>query len=120
MDCFEYLSNKKWSEGFSCKKCGNPSYTVRKKNLARDCSCCHHIESTTTGTLFHKVKFGIRKAFGIVFELSATTKSISANQISKRHEIRYVTAWLFIQKVRSAMKSSETYPITGEVIVDKT
>lgn len=119
MDCFEYLSKKKWSEGFACKKCGNSSYTVRKKNLARDCNRCHHIESTTAGTLFHKVKFGIRKAFGIVFEMSATTKSISANQISKRYEIRYITAWLFMQKIRTAMKSSETYLITGEVIVDE-
>jgi len=68
---------------------------------------------------FIKVKFGLRKSFGIVFEMSATTKSISANQMSKRYEIRYITAWLFMQKVRDAMKSSESQPMKGEVIVDE-
>lgn len=118
-DCLEYLSEKKWSSGYICKKCGNTKCTIRKKNLARDCNKCHHIESPTAGTLFNKVKFGLRKAFGIVFEMSATTKSISANQISKRYEVRYITAWLFMQKVREAMKSSEKHPMKGDVIVDE-
>lgn len=119
MDCLEYLSEKKWSLGFICAKCKHNKCTIRKKNLARDCNKCHHIESPTAGTLFHKVKFGLRKSFGIVFEMSATTKSISANQMSKRYEIRYITAWLFMQKVRDAMKSSESLPMKGDVIVDE-
>ena len=118
-DCLDYLAHKKWDLGYTCKKCGHTKCTIRKKNLARDCNNCHHIESPTAGTLFHKVKFGLRKAFGIVFEMSATTKSLSANQISKRYEIRYITAWLFAQKVRDAMKSSESQPMTGDVIVDE-
>jgi len=119
MDCLRYLGEIKWKNGFSCKKCGCDRHTIRKKNFARDCNACHHIESPTAGTLFHKVKFGLRKAFTIVFEMSATTKSISANQMSKRIEVRYITAWLFMQKVRSAMKSSGNHPITGTVIVDE-
>ena len=118
-DCLEYLATKKWELGFTCKKCGHTKCTIRKKNLARDCNKCHHIESPTAGTLFNKVKFGLRKAFGIVFEMSATIRSMSANQMSKRYEIRYVTAWSFMQKVRSAMKSSEKYPMYGDVIVDE-
>jgi len=119
MDCLEYLAEKKWESGFTCKKCKHTKYTIRKKNFARDCNKCHHIESPTADTLFHKVKFGLRKAFGICFEMSATTKSISANQMSKRYEIRYITAWLFMQKVRTAMKSSENTPMTGDVIVEE-
>lgn len=118
-DCLIYLADKKVSMGYQCVKCGHTKYTVRKKNLARDCNKCHHLESPTAGTLFHKVKFGLRKAFGMVFEMSATTKSISANQMSKRYEVRYVTAWLFMQKVRKAMKSSENNPMNGDVIVDE-
>jgi predicted DNA-binding transcriptional regulator AlpA len=69
--------------------------------------------------MFHKVKFGIRKAFVILFEMSATTKSISCSQIAKRLKISRPTAWLFMHKVRIAMKSSETFPIKGKVIVDE-
>lgn len=119
MDCLAYLADKKWKDGFICKKCGCTKSTIRKKNLARDCNKCHHIESPTAGTLFHKVKFGLRKAFLIVFEMSATTKSISARQMSSRIDVRYNTAWLFMQKVRESMKSSKQNPMTGEVTVDE-
>ena len=117
-DCLKYLAEKKWDSGFTCKKCKHTKYTIRKKNFARDCNRCHHIESPTANTLFHKVKFGLRKAFDICFKMRATTKSISANQMSKRYEIRYITAWLFMQKVRAAMKSRESTLMTGDVIVD--
>jgi hypothetical protein len=119
LDCLQYLADIKWAKGFKCCKCGHSKFTIRKANLARDCNSCHHIESPTAGTMFHKVKFGIRKAFTIVFEMSATTKSISSSQMAKRLTIRSTTAWLFMHKVRISMKSSESFPITGKVIVDE-
>ncbi|MFT5217705.1 MAG: hypothetical protein ACI83H_002846, partial [Glaciecola sp.] len=64
-DCLEYLASIKWRDGFTCVK-------------------CHHIESPTANTLFHKVKFGVRKAFTIVFEMSAATKSVSSSQMARR------------------------------------
>ena len=118
-DCLVYLSEIKWKEGYKCTKCGHTKCTTRKSNLARDCNSCHHIESPTAGTMFHKVKFGIRKAFTIVFEMSATTKSISSSQMAKRLKIRNTTAWLFMHKVRISMKSSESHPMKGVVIVDE-
>lgn len=119
LTCLAYLSELKWSNGYSCKKCGHTKFTVRKKNLARDCNRCHHIESPTAGTLFHRVRFGVRKAFGIVFEMSATTKGLSASQVAKRYGISRTTAWSFMHKVRKAMKSSKKQPIEGDVQVDE-
>jgi len=118
-DCLDYLAAIKWRNGFVCSCCGHTKHTIRKKNLARDCNRCHHIESPTANTLFHKVKFGIRKAFTIVFEMSATTRGISARHMSKRLEISYQASWSFMHKVRIAMKSSESYPMTGTVQVDE-
>ena len=117
--CLAYLSEQKWADGFKCKKCGHNKFTVRKKNLARDCNRCHHVESPTAGTLFHRVRFGVRKAFGIVFEMSATTKGLSSSQVAKRYGISRTTAWSFMHKVRSAMKSSKAYPLSGDVQVDE-
>jgi len=117
--CLQYLSNYKWAEGYTCKSCGHTKFTVRKKNLARDCNRCHHIESPTAGTMFHRVRFGIRKAFMITFEMSATTKGLSASQLSKRYSISRTTAWTFMHKVRTAMQSSENYPMKGNVQVDE-
>lgn len=118
-DCLVYLANIKWNDGYKCVKCGHTKCTIRKSNYARDCNMCHHIESPTANTLFHKVKFGIRKAFIIVFEMSVATKSVSSSQIARRLKISRQTAWLFMHKVRLAMKSSETYPLDGQVYVDE-
>jgi len=117
--CLMYLAEQKWSKGFKCKKCGHTKHTVRKKNLARDCNRCHHVESPTAGTLFHRVRFGIRKAFGIVFEMSATTKGLSSSQVARRYGISRTTAWTFMHKVRDAMKSSKEHPLNGDIQVDE-
>lgn len=119
LDCLEYLALEKWKDGFKCTKCNHTKFTIRKLNFARDCNLCHHVESPTANTIFHKVKFGARKAFGIVFEMSATTKSLSSSQMAKRYSISRPTAWLFMHKVRLAMKSSELNPIIGTVYVDE-
>ncbi|MBI9039081.1 MAG: IS1595 family transposase [Bacteroidales bacterium] len=117
--CLQYLSDIKWSSGYKCIRCGHTKYTVRKKNLARDCNRCHHIESPTANTIFHRLRFGIRKAFTIVFEMSATTKGLSATQVSKRYSISRTTAWTFMHKIRSAMKSSCKYKLKADVQVDE-
>ena len=119
LSCHSYLADLKWSSGFICKKCGYQKFTIRKKNLARDSNRCHHVESPTAGTLFHRVRFGLRKAFGIAFEMSATTKGLSAKQVSKRYQISRTTAWTFMHKVRTAMKSSKNHPIEGDTQVDE-
>ena len=64
------------------------------------CYGCNHVESATANTLFHKVKFGLQKAFCVVFEMSTSTKSVSSIQMGKRFDIRQGTAWYFMQKVR--------------------
>jgi transposase-like protein len=92
---------------------------VRKANFARDCNRCHHIESPTAGTIFHKLRFGLRKAFGIIFEMSATTKGLSSSQVARRYGICRTTSWSFMHRVRTAMKSSKKYPIVGDVQVDE-
>ncbi len=73
IDCLEYLSSIKWGENFECLNVVK-KFTIRKSNFFRDCNMCHHLESPTAGTLFHKVKFGIRKAFIIAFEMANLPK----------------------------------------------
>ena len=119
MACLAYLSEIKWSKGYVCPKCGYTKYCTRKDNLARECNRCHRIDSPTANTLFHKLRFGLRKAFMIVFEMSASTKGLSALQVSKRYGISRTTAWTFMHKVRIAMKSSGNHPIDGDVQVDE-
>ncbi len=117
-DCKEYLAKIKWNDGFECLKCGHKRSQVRK-DFSRTCNICSHQESSTANTLFHKVKFGVRKAFFIVFEMGTSTKSISASYAAVRFGITEKTARLFMHKVREAMQSSGDYPMDGNVHVDE-
>lgn len=120
-DCIKYLALHKWKDGFKCNKCASTSFWKGPKAKANClvCSKCRHIESPTANTLFHKLKFDLRKAFFIIFECSTTTKSMSSNMIASRFDINEKTAWKFMQKIRFTMESSKQYPIEGDCEVDE-
>ena len=117
-DCKEYLADMKWSDGFVCSKCGHVGCQTRR-DFSKTCNKCSHTESSTANTLFHKVKFGVLKAFHICFEMATTTKSLSARYFAARIGVTDKTARLFMHKVREAMQSSHNYPIKGTVHVDE-
>ena len=81
--CKAYLAKIKWQDGFM--------YDYQ-------CYGCQHIENATANTLFHKVKFGLQKAFWVVFEMSTSSKRVSSIQMGKRFNIHQGTAWCFMQK----------------------
>jgi len=117
-DCKEYLSLLKWKDGYNCNKCGHNA-SQQRKDFSRICNVCSHIESATANTLFHKVKFGVRKAFFICFEMATSTKSLSASYMGVRYGVTEKTARLFMLKIREAMSSSGNNPMSGNVHVDE-
>ena len=78
------------------------------------------MESPTAGTLFHKVKFDLVKAFWIVYLVSTNKKGITSTELARKLSLGQKTCWAFKRKVMKAMKSSEDHPITGEAEVDET
>lgn len=117
-DCKKYLADIKWKNGFKCAKCGHKKSQIRK-DLSRTCNICSHQESPTSNTIFHKVKFGVRKAFFITFEMGTSTKSLSASYMGIRYGVTEKTARLWMHKVREAMESSQNYPMDGNVHIDE-
>lgn len=116
--CKEYLANIKWKDGFSCVKCNHTASQIRK-DYSRTCNKCSHTETASANTLFHKVKFGLRKAFFMCFEMSTSTKGLSANYMGVRFGVTEKTARIFMHKVREAMKSSENHPMDGKIHIDE-
>ena len=114
LDCEEYLASLKWEDGYCCRKCGYKKYKIGK-DFSRTCNICSDTESPTAGTLFHRLKFGLRKAFFICFEMTTTTKGLSASQVARRYDISRQTAHYFMHKVREAMKSSESHKMNDSV-----
>lgn len=103
--CKAYLAEYKWKDGFSCPRCGCTEHHQSKDPYLRRCKKCYHSESVTAGTIFHKVKFPLRKAFTMVYMISTTNKSLSSNQFAKTLQINKDTAWLFSQKIKHAMQN---------------
>ena len=86
--CYAYLANQKWPEGFSCKKCKRAKYIKGKQPCSRRCCKCSYDESATTGTLFHKLKFGIDKAFEMLYEITASKKGANSIWLAGRFGIQ--------------------------------
>jgi hypothetical protein len=118
-DCYQYLEEIKWQDGYSCVKCGHTHYVKGKKESNRRCQSCQFDESVTSGTLFHKIKFPLLKAFHICYRVCMKKKGMSSSELSRELALRQKTCWLFKRKIQEAMKSSEQQPLTGRVDVDE-
>ena len=118
-ECRKYISSIKWENGYCCGKCGQSGYYEIQKVGSRLCTQCKYAESATARTLFHKVKFPLKKAFYIAFMVVTNKKGVSSYELSRKLGLRQKTCWSFKKKVVEAMKSSGNNPLTGHVEVDE-
>ena len=117
--CYQYLAELKWADGYQCTKCQHDDYIKGKQPYSRKCRKCGYDESTTAGTLFHKLKFGIDKAFEMLYEIVVGKKGASSIWLAEHFGVKQQTAWYFRKKVQTAMKSSGQFPLEGGVHVDE-
>ena len=117
--CKQYLMELKWKTGYKCVRCGHSKCCKGPDLYSKKCTRCTHIESVTSGTLFHKMKFSILKAFWIVYYMSTSKKGIASTELSRKLELRQKTCWLFKMKVMQGMKSSDRFLLEGDVEVDE-
>lgn len=117
--CYEALIHQKWQNGFICPKCKGEKYCKAVRAYDRQCTRCRYVQSPTAGTLFHKVKFDIRKVFLAIYFISTNKKGISSTELARKAGIKQKTAWLFRMKVLQAMESTNRHPLEGLVELNK-
>lgn len=117
--CMDYLSTKKWEQGYECRKCEYSLFIRGKQHQSRRCKRCGYDESPTSHTIFHKLKFGLAKAFEMMYDISTSKKGANSIWLAERYDVAQNTAWLFRQKVQIAMRSSKSHPLEDEVHVDE-
>jgi hypothetical protein len=116
----QYLYERKWKDGYFCRKCKSTTgYSVVSDGFTRQCNKCDYRESVTSGTLFHKIKFPLWKAFWIVYQMAQRKKGESSMELSRSLGLRQKTCWLFRRKAQEAMKSSGKYPLQNQIEVDE-
>ena len=118
-DCQAYLLKIKWESGYCCKKCNHSAYYPGRKEGYRKCQACEYDESATAGTLFHKMKFSLLKAFQICYRISVRKKGMSSCELAREFGLKQNTCWLFKRKIQEAMKSSGSHLLMKNVEVDE-
>ncbi len=102
--CLKYLADTKWSEGYKCKKCGYNKGITDEARFGIRCKNCKYVESPTAGTLFHKLKFPITKAFYMMYLVYLKGKTLSLDELSEILDLRRETCWSFRKKILEAQE----------------
>lgn len=112
LTCFLFLEKHKWSNGYSCSKCGNTKYSRGQTRFARRCSKCGYDESITSNTVFHRIKFPIEKAFYILYITNNKQNKYTLDELSAMLDLRRNTIWNFKKKIEGMHNSGgEKSPI---------
>jgi hypothetical protein len=106
--CYEFLADLKWSDGFTCRKCGNTNYCPGKTQHSRRCTRCKTEESPAAGTIFHNCKFPISKAFYIAYNVCKGKEDLSTYEFARRLSLRQMTCWNFKTKIQNALQQMDS------------
>lgn len=120
-ECFKYLVSLRWPEGFQCPRCNHQKAYYITKHRRYQCTRCRYQASVTAGTLFHRMRQPLMTLFWAVYLIATSKKGMSAMELKRKLDIRsYQTAWLLLHKIRAAMASSHTFPLSGSIELDET
>jgi len=100
--CLAYLSELKWSKGFTCRKCGHTNYCAGKKPFSRRCTRCKTEESATAHTVFHACKFPLPAAFSLMYHV-CQRPDISSYELARILETRQMTCWKLKKKLNECI-----------------
>jgi len=102
--CFKFLSELKWTEAYSCKKCSNTNYLHGQLPYSRRCTKCRYEESVIANTIFQNSRIPINKAFYMLFLVYSTKGKISSHKLSEILGIRQSTCWSYSSRMKKLME----------------
>jgi transposase-like protein len=119
-DCWDYLFELRWPDGFACPICGGKEYCLTGKKLVH-CNKCGHQTSITSGTIFQGTRKPLILWFHIIWWVVAQKTGASANNLKDFMGFgSYETAWAWLHKLRRAMVRENREKLQGTVEVDET
>lgn len=102
--CYQYVENIKWLNGFKCYKCEGSKFSnckLANNAPARRCTKCGFVNSVSSYTLYHNIKFPLQKAFYITYMIG-TDKLQTLESLSKELDLRIATIHSFLKRVKEA------------------
>lgn len=102
--CFRFLAELKWSNGYTCRKCGHDHYFNGHLLYSRRCAKCGYEESVTANTILQNIRIDINKAFYMIFLVYSTKGKISSHKLSGILDIRQSTCWSYSSRIKKVME----------------
>jgi len=118
-ECFRFLAEVKWENGFVCRKCGNTNHCSGKTPYSRRCTKCKTEESASAGTIFHNCKFPVHKAFYIAYNVCKGKEDISSYELARRLSLRQMTCWNFKTRINKFLQSIDNLSDTEKSSIQK-
>jgi hypothetical protein len=107
-ECYKFLAEVKWEDGFICRKCGNTNHCAGKTPFSRRCTKCKTEESAAVGTIFHNCKFPVSKAFYIAYNVCKGKEDLSSYELARRLSLRQMTCWNFKTRIKKALQQMDS------------
>lgn len=119
-DCVEYLIKLRWPAGFRCPDCGSEKAWLVRRGRYK-CRSCRRETSVTAGTLFQDSRKPLGFWFRALWHVTNQKSGASALDLQRALGLgSYVTAWLWLHKIRRAMVRPGRDRLNGRVEVDET
>lgn len=119
-DCWKYLFEIHWPNGFVCRKCENIRFYINKRRVV-ECGKCGHQYSMTAGTIFQGTRKPLLLWFHVIWWVAAQKTGVSANNFKDFMGFgSYETAWAWLHKLRRAMVRPGREKLMGDIEVDET
>lgn len=118
--CWQYLFELRWPDGFICPYCGSKEYW-RMNNGLLLCSDCRSQVSVTAGTIFQDTHKPLTMWFRAIWWVTSQKNGASALGVQRVLGLgSYRTAWAWLHKLRRAMVRPGRDRLQGLVQVDET
>lgn len=119
--CIEQLATLRWPDGYLCPKCGGrEAWRLPSRPRVYECGACHHQESVTSGTVFHRTRTALPKWFLAAYLMGADKRGVSAKFLQRELGVSYPTAWTMTHKLRHGLSEDSERPIGGFLEADET
>lgn len=115
--CAAYLERARWSDGFTCLRCGTIGepyrYSARPGVLC--CRACRRETRLTAGTVMERTHTPLSVWFWAAYLVASQTPGISAVQLQRQLGLsRYETAFQILHKLRAGMVRPDQDQIGGK------
>lgn len=119
--CVDHFRAVRWPNGVVCPHCGS----AEVYNLANGTHKCKQKEcalkfSVRFDTIFEDSKLPLQKWFMAIYLVTSHKKGVSSCQLAKDINVTQKSAWHMLHRIRAAIESDRSQPLSGTVEFDET